>query len=87
MLFHPPSLGEIAFSAFPAEGKFPAEGGWLRGVVQTEAASAVVDVRAWVAGSMIYGFCDRMRAGPAESPESSAVGFVLFLCPRLDGIA
>ncbi len=67
---------EVAFSAFPADGRFPPGGCWVRGRVHVEAPSAVVDVRAWVGRRMVCGYCDEATGARARS-----VGFVLFLRP------
>lgn len=72
---------KVAFSAFPADGRFPSGGCWVRGHVEVEAPSAVVDVRAWVGRRMVCGYCEAATAGRAEDAPALSVGFVLFLRP------
>jgi glycosyltransferase involved in cell wall biosynthesis len=78
MPFVPAEPWSVAFSSFPADGRFPAGGCWLRGLIKAEAPSAVVDVRARVGREIICGFCEGMTTRTAGSP---SVNFTLFLRP------
>lgn len=78
MLFEPAEPWNVVFSSFPADGRFPAEGCWLRGLIRAGASSAVVDVRARVNREIICGFCEGMTTDSAGPP---AVNFTVYVRP------
>lgn len=74
----------IAFGDFPKNGRFRAEGGWIRGWISSDDVSAVVDVRAAVGPGMYCGFCavpGEGKAGSEDCPAIPSVGFAIFLQP------